>query len=369
MHRTICFIAVLLGIAGIHNALGQAEEPIGAAPAPEAASAPRQDWVRTGHSRFGWKWLAEHYDQDDDGSVAQQELPVSPDVFSRLDRTWGGKLSAADFEWSKEDPLTRQKETTFALFKSVDASSDGRISSEEFQAVFAKVAGGKQYLNEEELERLIYLPRVLKTAAEERLRLGRSEFSPARQRTGNQVPQPGEMAPDFELASPDGQTTVRLSSFRDKRPVVLVFGSFTCGNYRTYTESLEELYRFWKKDAEFVRVYVREAHPVADNQSATSTNARARILIKQPTTLEERCTVAKRFTSTLQVQTPLVVDGIDNQVGETYGAVPNRLYVVDRDGRIAFAGGPGPFGFNPREMEQSLILMLLAEDGNSLVAR
>jgi thiol-disulfide isomerase/thioredoxin len=210
---------------------------------------------------------------------------------------------------------------------------------------------------------------VLKTAAEEKLRLGRSEFSPARQRTGNQVPQPGEMAPDFELASPDGQTTVRLSSLRGKRPVVLVFGSFTCGNYRTYTESLEELYRFWKKDAEFVRVYVREAHPVADDQSATSTNARARILIKQPATLEERCTVAKRFTSTLQVQTPLVVDGIDNKVAETYAAVPDRLYVVDREGRIAFAGGPGPFGFNPREMEQSLILMLLAEDGNSLVSR
>jgi Ca2+-binding EF-hand superfamily protein/thiol-disulfide isomerase/thioredoxin len=369
MNRTFSLTAVLLVIVGMQGALCEAEDPSSAAPAPEAASAPRQDWMRTGQSRLGWKWLAEHYDQNADGAVTQNELRVSQDVFVRLDRTWDGKLSAADFEWSKEGLLTRQKETTFALFKSVDANSDGRISSDEFQAVFAKVAGDKQYLNEEELERLIYLPRVLKTAAEEKLRLGRSEFSPARQRTGNQVPQPGEMAPDFELASPDGQTTVRLSSFRGKRPVVLVFGSFTCGNYRTYTESLEELYRFWKKDAEFVRVYVREAHPVADEQAATSTNARAGILIKQPTTFEERCTVAKRFSSTLQVQTPLVVDGIDNHVGEAYGAVPDRLYVVDRDGRIAFAGGPGPFGFNPREMEQSLVLMLLAEDESALVSR
>jgi thiol-disulfide isomerase/thioredoxin len=369
MNHRFHLIAILLGIASMHSALCQAEEPGIAAPSPEASGAARQDWVRTGHARYGWKWLAERYDQDADGSVTPQELPVSPDVFARLDRTWDGKLSAADFEWSKEGLLTRQKETTFALFKSVDANSDGRISSEEFRAVFAKVAGDKEYLNEEELERLIYLPRVLKTAAEEKLRLGRSEFSPARQRTGNQVPQPGELAPDFELASPDGQTTVRLSSLRGKRPVVLVFGSFTCGNYRTYTESLEELYRFWKKDAEFVRVYVREAHPVADDQAATSTNARARILIKQPATLEERCTVAKRFTGALQVQTPLVVDGIDNKVAETYAAVPDRLYVVDREGRIAFAGGPGPFGFNPREMEQSLVLMLLAEDGNSLVPR
>ncbi len=369
MNRTFRLIAVLLVVAGTQTALCQADEPGSAAPAPEAASASRQDWARTGQSRFGWKWLAEHYDQNADGAVTPKELPVSQDVFARLDRTWDSKLSAADFDWSKEGLLTRHKETTFALFKSADTNSDGRISSDEFQAVFAKVAGDKQYLNEEELERLIYVPRVLKTVAEEKLRLGRSEFSPARQRTGDQVPQPGEMASDFELASPDGQKTVRLSSFRGKRPVVLVFGSFTCGNYRTYTESLEELYRFWKKDAEFVRVYVREAHPVAANQSATSTNARAGILINQPATLEERCTVAKRFTSTLQVQTPLVVDGIDNQVGETYGAVPDRLYVVDRDGRIAFAGGPGPFGFNPREMEQSLVLMLLAEDERALVTR
>jgi hypothetical protein len=39
--------------------------------------------------------------------------------------------------------------------------------------------------------------------------------------------QPGELAPDFELPTPDGTTRVRLSSFRGRRPVVLVFGSYT----------------------------------------------------------------------------------------------------------------------------------------------
>jgi thiol-disulfide isomerase/thioredoxin len=369
MNRTYVLVAVLFGFAGMQDTPCQSADETVVAPASEAATATQRDWVRTGHSRFGWKWLAERYDQNGDGIVAQKELPVSEEVFARLDRTWDRKLSAPDFDWSREGQLTRQKETTFALFKSVDTNSDGRISSAEWQALFAKTAQDKEHLTEEKLESLIYLPRVLKTAAEERLRLGNSEFSPGNQRTGSQVPQPGEMAPDFELASPDGQTTVRLSSFRGKKPVVLVFGSFTCGNYRTYTESLEELYRFWKKDVEFVRVYVREAHPVADDQAATSTNARAGILIKQPTTFEERCTVAKRFSSTLQVQTPLVVDGIDNKVSETYSAVPDRLYVVDRDGRIAFAGGPGPFGFNPRETEQALVLMLLEEDENSLASR
>lgn len=37
----------------------------------------------------------------------------------------------------------------------------------------------------------------------------------------------GDAAPDFELETPDKQRTVRLSEFVGKRPVVLVFGSYT----------------------------------------------------------------------------------------------------------------------------------------------
>ncbi len=37
----------------------------------------------------------------------------------------------------------------------------------------------------------------------------------------------GDEAPDFTLPSPDGKSEVKLSSFRGKRPVVLVFSSFT----------------------------------------------------------------------------------------------------------------------------------------------
>jgi hypothetical protein len=37
----------------------------------------------------------------------------------------------------------------------------------------------------------------------------------------------GDMAPDFSLESPDHKNTVQLSSFRGKKPVVLVFGSYT----------------------------------------------------------------------------------------------------------------------------------------------
>jgi hypothetical protein len=40
-------------------------------------------------------------------------------------------------------------------------------------------------------------------------------------------PAPGTMAPDFKLRPPDGGTAVRLSSFSEKLPVALIFGSYT----------------------------------------------------------------------------------------------------------------------------------------------
>jgi hypothetical protein len=41
------------------------------------------------------------------------------------------------------------------------------------------------------------------------------------------APKPGVPAPDFELFDISGKNTVRLSDFRGKKPVALVFGSFT----------------------------------------------------------------------------------------------------------------------------------------------
>lgn len=45
--------------------------------------------------------------------------------------------------------------------------------------------------------------------------------------TDRQAPKVGEEAPDFVLQDPSGHTKVRLSDFRGKRPVALMFGSYT----------------------------------------------------------------------------------------------------------------------------------------------
>jgi len=47
------------------------------------------------------------------------------------------------------------------------------------------------------------------------------------QSRGKKVPKVGQVAPDFELKTANGKQTIRLASFRNKKPVVLIFGSHT----------------------------------------------------------------------------------------------------------------------------------------------
>jgi Iodothyronine deiodinase len=61
---------------------------------------------------------------------------------------------------------------------------------------------------------------------------------------------------------------------------------------------------------------------------------------------------------------PMLVDTIDDSVGARYSGMPGRLYVIDRQGKVAFKSGRGPYLFKPAEMEQSLVL-LLQEEGAS----
>ena len=104
-------------------------------------------------------------------------------------------------------------------------------------------------------------------------------------------------------------------------------------------------------------MYVREAHP-ADG----AFNPAGGVVVRQPRDLFERRDVAKACTAKLQITMPMVVDTIDDRVGHAYSAMPDRLYVIDRDGRVAYRGGRGPFGFRPAEMEQSLATLLLSGD-------
>jgi len=59
---------------------------------------------------------------------------------------------------------------------------------------------------------------------------------------------------------------------------------------------------------------------------------------------------------------PLLVDTVDDHVGNAYSGMPDRLYVLDRTGTVAYQSGRGPFGFKPGELEQALVMLLLDQE-------
>ena len=102
----------------------------------------------------------------------------------------------------------------------------------------------------------------------------------------------------------------------------------------------------------FLTVYIREAHP--EDGWIIAENQRSGLAVHDPTTDDERRAVASTCAARLKLDMPMVIDRVDNAVTSAYGGWPDRLYLVDREGRIAFQGGEGPFGFKPQELERAI---------------
>ncbi len=100
-----------------------------------------------------------------------------------------------------------------------------------------------------------------------------------------------------------------------------------------------------------------------------SGNDAAGISFAQPKNFEQRFEVAEKCAARLDMKTPVVIDSMDNQTAENYAAFPDRLYIVDMDGKVAYKGGRGPFGYKPREMEQTLLLLMMEAQVNARASR
>jgi hypothetical protein len=99
-------------------------------------------------------------------------------------------------------------------------------------------------------------------------------------------------------------------------------------------------------------VYIREAHP--SNAWQMAVNVRENVVFSDPTTFEERSTRAESCVRKLGIRIPALVDDVADGVEAAYTGWPDRLYVIARDGHVVYKSPPGPFGFHPEAMEQSL---------------
>ena len=78
-------------------------------------------------------------------------------------------------------------------------------------------------------------------------------------------------------------------------------------------------------------------------------------IFEDPVSLLERRSVAQVCMTKLDLEPiPALVDGIDDAVNLAYAAHPDRLYLVGKDGNIAYHGFEGPFGFDVGELEAAI---------------
>ena len=117
-------------------------------------------------------------------------------------------------------------------------------------------------------------------------------------------------------------------------------------------EPLQQLWEQHRDKVDFVVVYIREAHP--EDGWVVNLNREEDIRYLDPTSNDERQEVAAACALRLKIRMPVVVDDIDDNIASAYGALPDRLYLVGRGGRIAYQGEPGPWGFEPKSLAQAI---------------
>ena len=99
-------------------------------------------------------------------------------------------------------------------------------------------------------------------------------------------------------------------------------------------------------------MYIQEAH--ASDAWQMAVNVREHVVFANPKSLDERSAVAGSCVRKLGIEIPALVDGLGNTVEAAYTGWPDRLYVIDRDGRVAYKSAPGPYGFSPKGVEETL---------------
>jgi hypothetical protein len=189
------------------------------------------EWFHPGQSCYSLQWLLARMDKDHDSAVSRKEFTGTAEQFDRLDRDHDGRLTPKDFDWSDASPLNREMRIVHQFYSRADADHNEKLTAAEWQALFQKAARGKDALSREELHALLFPPpppppKNPMAGRPTPLTLLKGLFNGE---IGSlyEGPDVGRLAPDFSLTSFDDELTIRLSQYRGKKPVVLVFGSFT----------------------------------------------------------------------------------------------------------------------------------------------
>jgi hypothetical protein len=99
-------------------------------------------------------------------------------------------------------------------------------------------------------------------------------------------------------------------------------------------------------------VYITEAHP--SDVWQMQSNVKDKVVFASPKNEEERAFIAGACVRKLGIKFPAVLDEFGNSTERVYTGWPDRIYVIDGNGHVAFKTKPGPFGFKPENLAAAL---------------
>ena len=322
----------------------------------------KDGWFGPARSKFGFESLVQRWGPPTEGGFRLDTLSDPVEWLTRLDRNHDGRITADDLDWSDENSWVQQSYLANRFFRRLNTIGNGQLTAEEWQAFFDNARGQEESLSHEAFRDALiggspaggFHPGDAPSMEILLKGLANGEIGSLQE-----GPHPGDVAPDFTLPSLNGTGPISLSDLVGDKPTVLVFGNYTCAPFRSMYPGVELVVARFQDRVNFLFVYVREAHPC--NGWCMSSNESAGVHVEQPLDNAARTAVAKTCIDLLKPSIPVVVDGVDDTVGNQYSGMPARLYVLDKSGHVTYQSGRGPFGFKVGEMEQALVMTLLDE--------
>jgi tetratricopeptide (TPR) repeat protein len=265
------------------------------------------------------------------------------------------QIHLAKREWSAAEPLvTRSLELRPDSLESKLALADldigeGKLQDARQVLLAAEKTWPKSVAVHQRLSH-VYEELHLRTDAEREGGLA-ARLEP-KHRSAGEGPRPGDPAPEFSSTPVGSGDLVSLSKLRNAGPVLLVFGSYTCPNFRSAAGTLNRLYGEYKSRVPFYLIYIREAHSTAD--WASTKNEREGIVVEPVTTTGQQKEHATMCVRKLHIEFPALLDSMNGDAEKAYSAWPSKAFLVDKRGRVIFDTALGEQDFNQEQLEAAL---------------
>ncbi len=292
-------------------------------------------------------------DPDAAASAFQKELETDPNHFEA--NFYLAQIFIARQRWADAEPLVQRALT--ARPDSLEARlqlADLQVGQDKPDQALATLKAAEKLWPQSAAihEKLAQThERLYQRAAADREKKLAASLQPASQKTAA-GPTAGEVAPEFSATKMGTSEKQTLAALRNSGPVLLVFGSYTCPNFRGAAAILNQLYSEYKSQIPFYLIYIREAHSTADWMSTQ--NQREGIVLKPATNMAERQEHATMCVRKLHLDFPALMDGMNGAAEKAYSAWPSKAVLVDRHGRILFTTGLSEQDFNPQQFAAAL---------------